>query len=214
MLQFRLISSPVYVNVVGEYLNPSTTEDKISSFANLPRGWDYGAGGPIPERTRRIALAWNEFLQINGMLDTDAFAGGAGEIVIAAGLGDHYLEVIVEPDNSISVAYDFKGKQVFYRLKMPVLEASNAVLEVVGRIWNVFDYYTRINTIPNSASSLARRSGTLTEDYLLSSGIAFSQPEIPSQAIYVSTINVSQGSSATPRYSGNLTRMSFRQGIP
>ena len=69
-----------------------STEEKIRSFSRLPHGWDYGRGGPIPERTLRAARAWNSFLNQVGLRDTDAFPGGAGEVVVAAGSGDHYIE--------------------------------------------------------------------------------------------------------------------------
>ena len=129
------------------------TERKISSFAALPRGWDYGSGGPIAQSTLETAFEWNSFLRGRGFLETDAFPGGAGEVVIAAGYGDHYLEIIVEPDGKISVAYDRNGKQELYLPNMAYAEAKWTISSIVGQIWSLSGYY-----IPTSSTNVQKNS--------------------------------------------------------
>jgi hypothetical protein len=168
-----------------------STEDKINSFANLRAGWDYGAGGPIPMHTRDLAIAWNRVLQSQGLVETDAFPGADGEIVVAAGIGEHYLEVIVEPDDTISVAYDFRGKQAAYRPNMPSMEAVQYILELAGQICGSLGYYTQINTTKNEASSRERHFVTrrTTDAYLLWEQNASLMVEDPSAPTFESSIN-------------------------
>jgi hypothetical protein len=136
-----------FANVgIGISEMPISVTDKIKSFADLDDGWDYGAGAPIPERRIRAAITWNRLLDIFGFSNMDASPGADGEISIAGSCGDHYLEVIVEADDvSASVAYDFKGKQQFYRLKMPTIEALGTALDLVGGIWSASTWYTQGN---------------------------------------------------------------------
>jgi hypothetical protein len=129
------------------YIVQPSVETKIKSFANLDNGWDYGRGGPIQPTTIRLALSWSRFLRNRGLLEIDAFPGESGEIVVSADHGDHYCEVIIEPDHTISIAYDFKGKQMYYKPNMSESDARFVILGVVRQIWNVFDYYTRISLI-------------------------------------------------------------------
>lgn len=105
--------------------------DEIDSFGNLPVGWNYGRGGPIPERTLQIAHRWKDFLHSKGFADVEAFPGDA-EVCLAASDGDHYFEVIIESDETVSVAYDYKRKQVFYRLHMMEDQAREAA-DIGGR---------------------------------------------------------------------------------
>jgi hypothetical protein len=180
-------------------------EDKIESFANLPQGWDYGAGGPIPKKTRDAALEWNNLLKFHGFGDTDAFAGGSREIVIALTSGDHYLEVIVEPDDSVSVAYDYQRKQMFYRPKLSDLEAQLAIQEVVRRIWSASGYFTLTSIILGNANLRGQLLGMSMAGYPSSSGPASLPPGTPPQIIYGTTISAFQEWSVIPRSSGDLT---------
>ena len=107
--------------------------EKIESFRDLQAGWDYGRGVPISENTIQRALAWNLILKLLRLPATDASPGSDGEVSIAVGCGDHYFEVIVEADDTISVAYDFQRKQVFYRLRKTPYEALKLIIEIAGK---------------------------------------------------------------------------------
>lgn len=152
-------ANAVYIGAGSSFRLGKSTEEKIRSFANLPNGWDYGQGGPIPQHTRELALAWNRILQTQ-LGETDAFPGGEGEIVIATGDDPHYLELIIEPDNSVSLAYDFQGKQAFYRPNMSAIEAVQAIIELTGQICGVSGYYTQTNTIRNEGNLHGQRFAT------------------------------------------------------
>jgi len=139
------------------------TDRKIISFLHLRPGWDYGAGGPIPREIVDAALAWNHFLQALGFVDTEAFPGTDNEIVVGAGYGDHYFEVIVEPDLTVSIGYDFKNKQVFYKPKMVLLDAAKFMGALMGRgeRWTSFGYFTPTSTVKSENDLAALLSATL-----------------------------------------------------
>jgi hypothetical protein len=136
------------------------TEDKITSFATLAEGWDYGRGGAIAKPTIETAVQWNSFLRLLGFLETDAFPGGDGEVAITAGYGIHHLEIIVEPDLTISIAYDHRGKQKLYLRSLAAPEATWAISRIAGEIWSASDYYTPINMTHEQESSQDLPSGT------------------------------------------------------
>jgi hypothetical protein len=52
-----------------------TVTDKIDSFAALQKGWDYGAGEPIPTDRTRAAKVWVSFLEFLGFSNLDASPG-------------------------------------------------------------------------------------------------------------------------------------------
>jgi hypothetical protein len=164
-----VISPGIYgVGFSTESANFADTAVKILSFGDLPLGWHYGEGGPIPENTLDAALAWNRFISPWPFDYTDAFPGDGGRITIAAGRGNHYIEIIIEPDFKVSVAYDFERKQKFYRLRMSDQQARKAVLEALGEIWNASISFTLENTMFERTSLFEMLSPTIEGPYQLS----------------------------------------------
>jgi hypothetical protein len=140
-------SSRFYLGAVNT-LSAQTVASKIESFAALPVGWDYGTGGPIAFPVINSALEWNDFLVQQGPSYTDAFPGSDGEIVLAAGFGDDYIEVIVESDGrTVSVAHDFQRKQMLYRSYESQEEAKQLVRNIVGQRWNASTSFIQENTM-------------------------------------------------------------------
>jgi hypothetical protein len=199
------------VYIGGGSLLQKPIEDKITSFGNLRHGWDYGDGGPIPKRTRDLAIQWNRFLQTQ-FGETDAFPGGSGEIVIATGNDTHYLELIVEPDDSVSLAYDFQGKQAFYRPNMPAIEAVQVLIELAGQICGVLGYYTPTNTIRNEGNLRAQRSATqrMMAAYPSSEWNVFVSEEDQFVITSKNFTRESQASWETPQFFGSLNPIFYR----
>src|ERR1017187_3275031 len=191
----------------------STTDRKIASFANLRPGWDYGRGGPIPAGTRELASVWNYFLQSLGFLDTDAFPGSDGEIIVGAGYGDDYFEVIIEPDNTISVGYDFKNKQVLYKPKMSPTNAAQLVLQLAGRgeKWNLSDYFTQINTAKGGINLAEEHLGTLQSMVAYQSWMlnALTEAEPQSVSIFENTSQIIPESWESRPFFGDLNPTYF-----
>jgi hypothetical protein len=188
-----------------------STDDKIASFAELPEGWDYGKGAPIPQETLESAFAWNSFLRAHNFFETDAFPGSDGEVVVATGYGNHYLEIIIEPDGRISVAYDVKGKQEQYFPNLSLSDALTALLKIVGQIWNVSAYYTQINSTGEQASSLGLHFETQnrTGVYRWLGWNVLNSPQQPSAPISDNTTWESQESLETHPSFGSLNPPHF-----
>jgi hypothetical protein len=215
-----------YINIIGRdmYINGvpvntgvaqvnDGTEEKIKSFATLPRGWDYGRGGPIPEKTLREARAWNAILRENGLDDIDAFPGGDNEVVVAGSLGDYYVEAIVENDGKVSIAIDYKRKQTGYFPNLSPDDAEQIVKSLVREIWSASVYFTPISTIQSNVSLLELPSVTLTEGFLLWIGNVSAGRETLLLNTYANTISATQVSLESHQFSGNLTRTPFLPGI-
>lgn len=197
-------SANLTVYVVG--YRPSLSdrlETKLRAFANLQKGWDYGAGESIPQETIATALSWCNFLRSLRLFDIDAFPGGSGEILLGIQHDEHYIEVIIEPDNTISLAHDFRGKQEAYRPRMRSEDARKILIELAGRICGSFAYFIPIDSTRAVAGSQAWHSVThqVTAALLLSTPNALMQA---GQTSAPTLDNFIPGLPATQRYSGNL----------
>jgi hypothetical protein len=174
-------SANLTVRVHGITLDTAqSTNATINSFARLPRGWDFGRGGPIPENTLALARGWNAFLQSCGFSEIEAFPGDV-EVLLAVTDGDHYFELIIESDHTISIAYDFQRRQVFYRPRMSQKKALGTLAEIMGRKWSSSDYFIRVGTMSASTNLHALRFGTppRMDVYLSWTGIVSDQPVNP-----------------------------------
>jgi hypothetical protein len=207
-------SANLRVRIHGVTLD--TAQDRhatINSFARLPRGWDFGRGGPIPERTLALARRWNTFLQGCGFNEIEAFPGEE-EVMLAVSDGDHYFEIIIENDHTISIAYDFERKQVFYRPRMSQQKALETLAEIMGRKWSASGFFTRVATMSGSTNLHGLRLGTppKMDVYLSWTGIASDPPVCPLGHIFDSTIKDTLGWSGNLPSSGNLIPpQSFRR---
>jgi hypothetical protein len=188
-----------------------TIEEKIRSFANLAVGWDYGRGGPLSEKTIRQGIAWNEYLEGQGFYDAEAFAGPDRELLIGAALGEHYVEVIIEPDDRISIGYDFQGKQVFYRPNLSLFEAQRTIAEVVGRAWNAFAGSILTSFTESNANLLGSHFAILgmTDAFLSSAPTAYNFQALQFATTPEPTISTYRQLSANLPYFGNLTPMMY-----
>ncbi len=213
--------SRYYLSVAGTGLNAiydppqslyaESAVNKINSLALLPDGWDYGSGGPISDSVRISALEWNQFLNWSGFWSTDAFPGGDGEVVLATSFGPHYVEVIVEPDSSVSVAYDRYGKQVLYDLRLRSEKARSVIKSIVEQIWNASILSTQKNSTPRITGGQGRRLETIKGRYLLLNAIASQTPD--QESVSISRVITSSGQElwGIHPYIGNLTQIYFRQ---
>jgi hypothetical protein len=108
------------------------TERKIRSFAQLPQGWHYGAGGPIAGEIIHIACQYLWHLMMLGFVETDAFPGVDGEVMVTAYRGKHCIELTVELDRSFAVAHQFDGEDRFHEVGLSGVQAC-AALEHIAR---------------------------------------------------------------------------------
>jgi hypothetical protein len=164
---FRITHASPVSFIDGKHLFlPSDIEEKINSFADLPDGWDYGSGGPIDRNALEQARLWNFYLSSQAFDYTDAFAGSEGKVTIVAGRGDHYIEVIIHTDQTYSVAYDYKRKQKFYRLRQSIGAAMQSVQEALGEIWSASTSSIRESLTLAKINSPAMPSQIIKDRYL------------------------------------------------
>jgi hypothetical protein len=83
----------------------SPVEKKITGFRSLKKGWHYGEGKRPETHTIDVALKLVEEASLWD-LETDAFPGVSGEILIAVYHGDDCLEFIVEPSGRITASLE------------------------------------------------------------------------------------------------------------
>jgi hypothetical protein len=171
---FYFIASPGRVLELlpdGSVFVPMTAAEQIESFGALQVGWDYGSGGAVEKMTIDAAHTWNRLLTMIGF-ETNASPGSEGEVAIGGSCGPFYLEVIVESDQTTSVAYDVGGNEEFYRLNQSAIGALSSVLDAtgsMGSIWNAYTSFTQSNTIPQNASGIGMLLRTIKDHYQYSS---------------------------------------------
>jgi len=127
----------------------TATAEKIISFGSLAPGWHYGNGGPINSKTIDLALAiyWQFFL--GGLEETDAFPGADGEVMVTAYFDAHYLEVIVESDDTMSFTYEVGDEEMLPPLEhRPPEEISKLLAGVMRGIWSTSAFCTVTTSIP------------------------------------------------------------------
>lgn len=191
-------------------INASATAHKILSFRNLSIGWDYGTGGPVAWPVIQSALKWGDFLEGQGFSYTDAFPGSDGEIILAAGYLDHYVEVIVESDaKTISVAYDFQRKQVFYQLRKSPEEAKQIVLGIGGKIWSASTLSIQENITQLKTSGLELLLRTTRVPYQSLDVNVSTTQAVQYASTYVNISEASQESLVNHPFFGNLKQIAF-----
>lgn len=204
------ITSNSVIYATGRFASAiDATTQKIAGFAKLAVGWDYGDGGPIARKTINLAVLFVSFLRQLGFSDIDAFPGTGGEISLGVIHGDHYLEIVVEIDQTISIGYDLKRSQEAYFPHVQHEKAQQLVIALAGRIWSTLGYFTRTSLTPALTVLRAWHSETHPTKgvYLSSTTSAFGRP---ARAYAPTSGGIIQHKPGTPRYSGNLTQQFYQ----
>ena len=163
------IQSEVTHTTIDE-LSLSNTAKKLAAFKNLPHGWNYGRGCPIREDVYDHAESLLLYINELGISNTDAFPGSDGDVCITAYRLDHYLEVTVEVDSSISVSHEIGDNEDSFVENLSLADAKKALREAVGKIWGLSDLFTHPTMIePRTDSTTWHLRNLLTAPALLSS---------------------------------------------
>lgn len=200
----------------GSIIVPDTAI-KIVSFEDLPVGWHYGDGGPIAKHLTDRALYFYWFLSSLGFGETDAFPGIAGEVMVTGYRDSHYVEVIAEIDDSVSIIYEQNGTEIYDEEHLEFNEAVELLRKIsddirAGEVWNTLDFYTRNISIPTptKTASKAWHLGTpMVVAFQLSSGDVLTMGVAPS-AITQDNFTPIASQGILP-YSGNLMSRSYRK---
>ena len=79
---------------------------KLARFAFLPKGWNFGEGGPIDRHTISSAARIANFSCGLGFERSNAFPGVSGEILIAFYKDDQCVEVTLETGRPITIVLE------------------------------------------------------------------------------------------------------------
>ncbi|WP_421997808.1 hypothetical protein [Reyranella sp.] len=154
---FWSTTAPARTGAVLALLSDSTAR-KISQFAHLSAGWDYGRGGPIRSEVIEAALQWNVILKRLGAEETNAFPGTDGEIVVSGDFAADHFEIIVEDDLACVLAHDHKGRQVSH---FDGLSQSEIVTKIaLATRWKFSGSYIPQNLIQGASAGVALHSAT------------------------------------------------------
>lgn len=103
------------------------TRQKLEEFIQLPPGWNFGEGRPVPRRM--IALA-------NGVLDraedlgfrlADAFPGVNGEVQVNLYQEEHYFEIVIDAPDRVTFVYEQGDTEKEYLEGVTLFEALTAL---------------------------------------------------------------------------------------
>lgn len=87
-----------------------TTRDKISTFANLDKGWSYGEGDPFAATVIQNAKQIADKALDDGFLETAAFPGLRGNIVVSVYIDkSSTAEFSVEPNDRINLYVELEN---------------------------------------------------------------------------------------------------------
>jgi hypothetical protein len=213
---FYIVTSPGHLLELlpdGTVSVPMSAAEQIDSFGQLDPGWDYGGGTVVEESTIDAAHTWNRLLTMIG-LETSASPGSEGEIAIAGSYGQFHLEVIVESDQSTSVAYDVRGAQEYYHLRRPTIEVLGSVLNMAGEIWSASTWSTPRSTTPLHTIGPGSHFVTTGDPFqYLQPGVSINSA-YPHANTYVNTGGHMNTSAANPPSFGGLIPMTSPTGGP
>lgn len=170
-------------------LIPDPVDVKIRSFASLPVGWRYGEGGPVSMAVINSALGLRRFLSTHRASRISAVPGPGGEVVVAGGVGGHYLEMIAEADGTFTIVHDHAEADGIYEPDLSLAEAKRLALDVLRKAWIMSVGYIQTNTLANMADLPARHSETSVAAYHWSTAGALPQPARPFANTRESTIS-------------------------
>jgi len=213
---FYYVTSPGHVLELqalpdGSVFVPMSAAEQIDSFGDLQPGWDYGSGSIVENSTITAAHVWNRLLTIIGF-ETSASPGSEGEISISGSRDQYHLEVIVEPDQSTSVAYDIRGNQEYYHLHRPTVEVLGSVLDVAGEIWSASTWSTPRNMTLLGTSGPGSRSAIMGGPFQYSPPNALMNLASQLANTYVGTGVSMNTSVANLPYSGGSTQTTYPAG--
>ena len=155
-METRLLALPA--SVASGPIPWDPIASKILAFAELPKGWHYGKGGPITQRVIDTALMWNRFLAAYGVHDVDASPSERGSILLAANIARRYTEIICEEDGTFTVTRDQRPKRPVYRSGLSKKQTRNLILQMMGEPWSTFAGSIHTSFCLNSVTSGAMPS--------------------------------------------------------
>ena len=138
-----------------------STENKIKGFRELPRAWNFGKGHSPEDWTVETAIVLNSKARTLGFMETDAFPGTDGEIMVTIYFHNHYLEFTIEPTRKITFYRERNKIEISYQEEVSVEDAKAKLMEFGNEIWKSSVYFIKDTTIGESIGLLVSPSKTI-----------------------------------------------------
>jgi hypothetical protein len=109
----------------------SSTIEKIQSFGDFNQGWSFGEGGPFAPSILLKAMQLIKTAHALGFAETDAFPGLNGEVMVTIYLGADYWEFTIEPDETITFAFEKNDEPIVYVERPPSKLSSSKITMLI-----------------------------------------------------------------------------------
>lgn len=125
----------------------SRTIEKIQSFSNFTQGWSFGEGVSFTPTILLKATQLIKTAHALGFTETDAFPGLNGEVMVTIYLGADYWEFTLEPDETITFAYEKDDETILYEEGLPFEFAVSSITSIALRNNLHFFEITRVDKV-------------------------------------------------------------------
>ena len=102
---------PLFHSIAPDVVASDPTTHKLYSFAQFPHGWHFGGGAPLGLLAVNHAQTINRVALANGW-QTDAFPGVSGEIMLTVENAEHYYEIVIEANGTLTLVEEVNGEEV------------------------------------------------------------------------------------------------------
>jgi len=151
------------------------TELKIEGFRELASRWHYGEGKIPDNRTLENAVELNRFAINQGLLDTEAFPGIEGEVMLAIYYDDYDFEFTIMPSGIIDFYLEQDGNEISHEKISSLENAKQKLLQIRKELWKSSDYFTSSTTVRGEIDLKVSHLTTLekSQAFLLSAGSVY-----------------------------------------
>lgn len=140
---------------------------KIHNFLRFKSGWHFGEGVAPSYEVAEQASAIVEQASFYGV-DTDAFPGIDGEIMVTVYRDNNYLEFTSETDGTVTFVHERRRRQISYKEGLQLNQALDEVRRIGGQTWNILGSFTKIISTARDRSSRVWPLGILPDQAYLS----------------------------------------------
>lgn len=189
---------------------PSITELKILEFRDLNNGWAYGNGVKFSDSVIKDAIKIHNLIADYGFLETGAFPGENGEILITVYADELYCEVFVYENNIYDFIIEMHDEEIVSKEN---IDFNNLTSELklfrIKSLCSSLEQYTQTTTTQEKGGIKVRPSTTPA----IMAGSQSSRKIVSSkqQGVFVHILkNSMEKFPGIQSYSGNLTYPLYR----
>ena len=140
---------------------------KVKNFLRLEQGWHFGEGNPPTiECTKKASRIVERAIML--LFGVDVFPGIDGEIMVTIYYKNHYLEFIVETDETVTFIHEQDDIEIDSKENLHFSSALKKLNDFGEVIWNMSELSTLSTMIPEKKNLKVSPLGTLqTEAFRL-----------------------------------------------